>query len=100
MPLALVPNQHWWLDLVADTLGASRRFHILAVELRLLPRQPVPDGRHQHPGGADGAPAGRAGAWSAIDEDRKTIQGIVVPKRGAEFTSRVLLTSAEQNDAA
>ena len=31
MPLALMPNQRWSLDFVADTFGASRKFRILAV---------------------------------------------------------------------
>ena len=31
MPLALIPNQRWSLDFVADTFGASRKFRILAV---------------------------------------------------------------------
>lgn len=31
MPLVLVPNQRWSLDLVADTFGASRSLRILAV---------------------------------------------------------------------
>lgn len=31
MPPALMPNQRWSLDFVADTFGASRKFRILAV---------------------------------------------------------------------
>ena len=31
MPLALMPNQRWSLDFVADTFRASRKFRILAV---------------------------------------------------------------------
>ncbi|SHF30791.1 hypothetical protein SAMN05444339_1054 [Loktanella atrilutea] len=31
MPLAIMPNQRWSLDFVADTFGASRKFRILAV---------------------------------------------------------------------
>lgn len=30
IPVALVPNQRWSLDFVADTFGASRKFRILA----------------------------------------------------------------------
>lgn len=31
MPQAIRPNQHWSLDFLSDTFGASRRFRILAM---------------------------------------------------------------------
>ncbi len=31
MPVALRPGEHWSLDFVADTFGASRKFRMLAV---------------------------------------------------------------------
>jgi hypothetical protein len=48
MPAAAEPNARWSLDFLSDILGASRRFCILAMSDGLLPREPVPDRRHQH----------------------------------------------------
>lgn len=52
MPVPLRPNQRWSLDFLSDTLGACRKFRILAVN---------DDCRHEHLGGSGGAGTGCAG---------------------------------------
>ena len=93
MPLALVPNQRWSLDFVADTFGASRRFRILAVmddccreSLCLI------------------ADTSISGARVARELDALVrVYGkpaCIVSDNGTEFTSRAILKWAEQNDVA
>lgn len=93
MPMALVPNQRWSLDFVADTFGASRRFCILAViddccreNLCLI------------------ADASISGARVARELDALVrIYGkpaCIVSDNGTEFTSRAILKWAKQNDIA
>lgn len=93
MPLALMPNQRWSLDFVADTFGASRRFRILAViddccreNLCLVPDTSI------------------SGARVARELDALVrIYGkpaCIVSDNGTEFTSRAILKWADQNDVA
>lgn len=93
MPLALMPNQRWSLDFVADTFGASRKFRILAViddccreNLCLV------------------ADTSISGARVARElEALVRIYGkpaCIVSDNGTEFTSRTILKWAEQNDVA
>ena len=93
MPLALMPNQRWSLDFVADTFGASRKFRILAViddccreNLCLV------------------ADTSISGARVARELDALVrIYGkpaCIVSDNGTEFTSRTILKWAEQNDVA
>jgi putative transposase len=91
MPLALIPNQRWSLDFVADTFGASRKFRILAViddccreNLCLV------------------ADTSISGARVARELDALVrVYGkpaCIVSDNGTEFTSRAILKWAEQND--
>lgn len=93
MPLALMPNQRWSLDFVADTFGASRKFRILAViddccreNLCLI------------------ADTSISGARVARELDALVrIYGkptCIVSDNGTEFTSRAILKWADQNDVA
>ena len=93
MPLALMPNQRWSLDFVADTFGASRKFRILAViddccreNLCLV------------------ADTSISGARVARELDALVrIYGkpaCIVSDNGTEFTSRAILKWADQNDVA
>ncbi len=91
MPMALVPNQRWSLDFVADTFGASCKFRILAAiddccreNLCLI------------------ADTSISGARVARELDALVrIYGkpaCIVSDNGTEFTSRAILKWAEQND--
>lgn len=93
MPLALMPNQRWSLDFVADTFGASRKFRILAViddccreNLCLI------------------ADTSISGARVARELDALVrIYGkpaCIVSDNGTEFTSRAILKWADQNNVA
>jgi len=93
MPLAMLPNQRWSLDFVADTFGASRKFRILAViddccreNLCLV------------------ADTSISGARVARELDAPVrIYGkpaCIVSDNGTEFTSPAILKWAEQNDVA
>ena len=93
MPLALMPNQRWSLDFVADTFGASRRFRILAViddccreNLCLV------------------ADTSISGARVARELDALVrIYGkpaCIVSDNGTESTSRAILKWTEKNDVA
>ncbi len=93
MPLALLPNQRWSLDFVADMFGASRKFRILAViddccreNLCLI------------------ADTSISGARVARELDALVrIYGkptCIVSDNGTEFTSRAILKWAKQNDVA
>ena len=89
-PVPLLPNQRWSLDFLADTFGACRRFHILAVNddccrenLALI------------------ADTGISGARVARDLDALVrIYGkpvCVVSDNGTEFTSKAILKWANEN---
>ena len=93
MPLALMPNQRWSLDFVADTFGASRKFRILAAiddccreNLCLI------------------ADTSISGARVARELDALVrIYGkpaCIVSDNGTEFTSRAILKWADQNNVA
>lgn len=93
MPLALMPNQRWSLDFVADTFGASRKFRILAViddccreNLCLI------------------ADTSISGARVVRELDALVrIYGkptCIVSNNGTEFTSRAILKWADQNNVA
>ena len=93
MPSAMMPNQRWSLDFVADTFGASRKFRILAViddccreNLCLV------------------ADTSISGARVARELDALVrIYGkptCIVSDNGTEFTSRAILKWADQNDVA
>ena len=93
MPMALMPNQRWSLDFVADTFGASRKFRILAViddccreNLCLV------------------ADTSISGARVARELDALVrIYGkpaCIVSDNGTEFTSRAILKWADQNEVA
>ena len=93
MPLALMPNQRWSLDFVADRFGASRKFRILAViddccreNLCLV------------------ADTSLSGARVARELDALVrVYGkpdCIVSDNGTKFTSRAILKWAEQNDVA
>ena len=93
MPLAIMPNQRWSLDFVADTFGASRKFRILAViddccreNLCLV------------------ADTSISGARVARELDALVrIYGkpaCIVSDNGTEFTSGAILKWADQNGVA
>lgn len=93
MPHALMPNQRWSLDFVADTFGASRKFRILTViddccreNLCLI------------------ADTSLSGARVARELDALVrIYGkptCIVSDNGTEFTSRAILKWADQNNVA
>lgn len=93
IPLAIMPNQRWSLDFVADTFGASRKFRILAViddccreNLCLV------------------ADTSISGARVARELDALVrIYGkpaCIVSDNGTEFTSRAILKWADQSGVA
>lgn len=90
MPLALMPNQRWSLDFVADTFGASRRFRILAV---------IDDCCRENL--CLTADTSISGARVARELDvLMRIYGkpaCIVSDNGTEFTSRAILKWADKN---
>jgi putative transposase len=107
MPLALMPNRRWSLDFVADTLGASRKFRILAViddcrreNLCLIADTSISGERVARE--MDGL-VRVYGKPACIVSDRRGLEndpGIVFPRRGTEFTSGAILKRADQNGVA
>ena len=93
MPMALMPNQRWSLDFVADTFGASRKFRILAV---------IDDCCRENL--CRVADTSISGARVARELDALVMiygkPNCIVSDNGTEFFSRAILKWAEQNDVA
>lgn len=93
MPLALVPNQRWSLDFVAETFGASRKVRILAV---------IDNCCRENLCLVADASISAARVVRQLDALVRIYgkPACIVSDNGMEFTSRAILKWADQNDTA